>query len=435
MSISETWHVHTGAVERRAATGREDDLGGGVVAGRGRWSPARLGRVGGVVAVFGRVTLLVGCLLLPLLARAELTPIPDALRASIPAPKLESRAWILIDHSSGWVLAEHNADERLEPASLSKLMTAYVVFGAVTEGKFKLTDTAYVSEKAWRTGGSRMFIQVDTRVSIEELLKGLIVQSGNDAAVALAEHVAGSEEGFAELMNQAAARLGLKNSHFVNSTGLPDPEHYSSARDLAALARALIAEFPELYKFYSIKEFTYNDITQRNRNRLLWRDESVDGVKTGHTNSAGYCLIGSSIREGMRLVAVVLGSESAKYRTTAVHSLLQHGHAAYEAPLVYGETDPAAAVEVFKGDRETVPVGVGRDLRVTVPRGTSAKIEAEVQLNDVRLAPVARSTELGTLRLSYDGTSLGEYPLVALEAVAEGPWWGQIIDQVRLWLR
>ncbi len=379
--------------------------------------------------------LLCGIVLLSLGVAGEAATIPEAMRASIPPPRLDAKSWILIDHNSGWVLAEHNADERLEPASLSKLMTAYVVFRAVKTGKIKLEDTAYVSERAWRTGGSRMFIQVETRVAISDLLKGLIVQSGNDAAVALAEHVAGSEEGFAEMMNQAAAELGLKNSHFMNSTGLPDPEHYSSARDLTLLASALIREFPELYQYYSIREFTYNNITQRNRNRLLWRDDTVDGVKTGHTQAAGYCLIGSARRDDMRLIAGVLGTKSPKYRTNAVHSLLQHGYAAYESRLLYGAADAAAQIEVFKGAADAVPAGVARDLYVTLPRGTSGKLTTDLALDEPQVAPLAQSAPLGTLTLSFDGKPIGEYPLLALRAVEEGPWWDRLVDHVLLWLR
>jgi len=340
-----------------------------------------------------------------------------------------------MDFNTGWALAEHNADERIEPASLSKLMTAFVVFDRLKEGALKLDDPVHVSEKAWRTGGSRMFVQVNSNVAVEDLLKGLIVQSGNDAAVALAEHVAGSEEGFAEVMNQYAAELGLSGSQFKNATGLPDPEHYSTARDLTTLAAALIGRFPDFYRYYSIREFTYNEITQPNRNRLLWRDETVDGVKTGHTQAAGYCLIGSAKRDAMRLVATVTGTKSPRYRTNAVHSLLKHGFAAYESRLLYADTTPVAEIDVYYGESDRVPVGVGRNLHVTLPRGSFGDLKADIVVEEMQLAPVPATRAVGTLTLSYNGTALNEYPLVALREIPEGAWWKRLFDRARLWFR
>jgi len=370
-----------------------------------------------------------------LLSVSHATSIPDVARASIPPPDLEARSWVLMDFNTGWILAEHDADLRIEPASLSKLMTAYVVFDRLKQGALKMDDQVHVSENAWRTGGSRMFIKVNSNVSVEDLLKGLIVQSGNDAAVALAEHVAGSEPGFAELMNQYAAKLGLSNSHFQNSTGLPDSEHFTTARDLSVLAANLIRRFPDYYRIYSIREFTYNGISQPNRNKLLWRDESVDGVKTGHTNAAGYCLIGSAQRDGMRLVATIAGAKSPRYRTNAVHSLLKHGFAAYESRLLYGDTSAATEIDVYYGETDKLPVGVGRDLHVTVPRGSFDKLKAEIVVNEMELAPIVAAQPVGNLTLSYAGAVLDEYPLVALNGVPEGAWWKRLFDRARLWIR
>jgi len=361
--------------------------------------------------------------------------IPENARASIPAPKIKAKSWVLMDHNSGWILAAKNPDLRIEPASLSKLMTTYVVFGELKSGKLKLTDTAHVSEKAWRTIGSRMFIRVNTKVTIENLLKGLIIQSGNDAAVALAEHVAGSEENFAQLMNQAAAKLGLKNSNYVNSTGLPNKKHYSTAYDVSLLSSALIREFPEFYKWYSIKKFTYNGISQHNRNNLLWRDPAVDGIKTGHTDAAGFCLVGSAFKENMRLIAAVTGTSSSGARTRAVSSLLKYGYANYESHLLYAEAKPAVEVEVFKGERDIVPVGIGRDLFVTLPRGTFKKLKADLSVNEAHIAPVTKTQEMGSLKLSLAGKPISEYPLVALDEIPEGAWWQRLVDTVRLWIR
>ncbi|MDH3639335.1 MAG: D-alanyl-D-alanine carboxypeptidase, partial [Gammaproteobacteria bacterium] len=258
-------------------------------------------------------------------AAAIATNVPEALKSSLPPPEVKAKSWVLMDFNTGWVLAAKHADDQIEPASLSKLMTAYVVFHALKKGNLQLDDVIHISEKAWRTEGSRMFAKVNSEVRAEDLIKGLIIQSGNDAAVALAEHLAGTEQGFAVLMNEHAQKLGLTNTHFTNAPGLPDPDHYSTARDLSILTAALIQEFPEYYAWYSIKEFTYNEITQQNRNILLWRDASVDGVKTGHTSSAGYCLVGSARRDDTRLIATVIGTTSAKQRAKEVQSLLKYG--------------------------------------------------------------------------------------------------------------
>jgi D-alanyl-D-alanine carboxypeptidase (penicillin-binding protein 5/6) len=313
-------------------------------------------------------------------------------------------------------------------------MTVYVVFSRIREGAISLADEVLVSEKAWRTGGSRMFIRVDTRVSVDNLLKGVIVQSGNDASVALAEHVAGSEEGFAQAMNETAAKIGLTGSHFRNATGLPHPEHYSTARDLTLLASALVRDFPELYEMYSIREFTWNNITQRNRNVLLGRDDSVDGVKTGHTSSAGYCLIGSARRDGRRLIATVIGTDSPRYRADAVYSLLQHGFAAYEGHRVYGPGVTVTEAKVYKGAQSTVPAGFVNGLHVTVAQGRSRGLSARIAINEPLIAPIRAGDEIGQLTLMVDGGDVAGYPLVALDGVEPGSWLGNLVDSVRLML-
>jgi len=358
--------------------------------------------------------------------------VPKVLQSSIPPPKLDSVSWILQDHKSGWVIASHQSDLRVEPASLSKLMTAYIVFDEIHKGNLSKTDTVRISKKAWQTGGSRMFVEVNSRVAVDELLKGLIVQSGNDAAVALAEHIAGSEEGFAELMNQTAARLGLVGTHYMNSTGLPHEDHYTTARDLSRLTRALIRDFSEDYSLYSVKSYTYNGITQQNRNLLLWRDEAVDGVKTGHTSSAGYCLVGSAEKQGMRLIATVMGTSSKAYRADAVHALLNFGFAAYEGFLIYPEDQVVASPQVYKGDADTVDAVVKHALHVTVAKGSASSMKAGVEFRSPLVAPIGAGTDIGTLSLRFKGELIGEYPLVARQRVAQGSWLSRSVDSIKL---
>lgn len=300
---------------------------------------------------------------------ARAVPIP------VPAPpSVEAKAHILVDFNSGQVLAESNSRERVEPASLTKLMTTYIVFSELQRGNLSLTDQVLVSEKAWRTPGSRSFIEVNTRVSVENLLKGVIVQSGNDATVALAEHVAGSEDAFAELMNNYARALNMNDTHFVNSTGLPDPQHYTSAADMAQLLQAIIRQYPEYYTYYSLREHTYNGITQPNRNRLLWRDPSVDGGKTGHTESAGYCLVTSALREDMRLVSVVLGTRSEEARLQESMKLLNYGFRFFETRLVQRAAEPVASSRIWQGEAEQIQLGIEQDLYVTIPRNSADKL-------------------------------------------------------------
>ena len=361
---------------------------------------------------------------------AYATEMPASAVANVPPPELEARSWVLMDHNSGWVLASSNPDARIEPASLSKLMTAYIVFRELQRGNLQLNTPINISEKAWKTEGSRMFVKVNSDVSAEELLQGLIVQSGNDAAVALAEHIAGSESGFAEVMNATAAELGLNGSHFANSTGLPAPDHYSTARDISLLTRALVMQFPDYYRWYSQKDYTYNDITQKNRNLLLWRDDSVDGVKTGHTKSAGFCLVGSALRDDMRLTATVIGTKSKRYRADAVHSLLKYGYAAYESKQLYAADASVVDIRVFKGELDQAPVGIGYDLAVTLPRGGFSNLEANVAVADNQEAPLQAGQTVGKLSLKYQGQPLAEYPLKVLTNIPKGSLWRQAVDSV-----
>ena len=351
-------------------------------------------------------------------------------------PSVIGKAWLVIDVTSGQVLAAERADERFEPASLTKLMTAYLVFAAVKEKKLVPVQTVPVSEKAWRAAGSRMFIEPNRPVTVDELIRGMVVQSGNDACIALAEAVAGSEEAFAQLMNREAARLGMKSSHFVNSSGLPDAQHYSTARDLALLAMALIRDFPELYaQYYSMREFRYNNITQMNRNRLLWLDPSIDGVKTGYTEAAGYCLIASSKRGPRRMLSVLLGSTSEAARAQESQKLLNWGYLFFDSVKLYDKTQTVRAIEVYKGAAREVKAGVANDLYVTVPKGSADKLKVELQSQQPLSAPIAAGQRLGALRVALEGKPLGEYPLVALEAVPAAGIFGRAWDTLRLWIK
>ncbi len=360
-----------------------------------------------------------------------------ALAAPLPVPKapeVGARGYILQDFHSGRVLAEKAADERLEPASITKLMTAYVIFKELASGSLSLDDEVTVSERAWRMPGSRMFIEVGKKVPVRDLLKGMIIQSGNDATVALAEHVAGSEATFAEYMNRYAQELGLTGSHFTNATGLPDPDHYTTARDIARLARALIREFPEYYAWYSEKSFTWNGITQHNRNRLLWRDPSVDGIKTGHTESAGYCLVTSAERDGMRLISVVLGTASEEARANASQALLNYGFRFFETHKLYDAGARLTEARVWKGEREQLPLGLARTLYITIPRGRYGDLEASMQLPRRLVAPVTQGTAYGSVQIRLDGEPVAEAPLVALESIGEGSLWQRLRDEALLYL-
>lgn len=364
-------------------------------------------------------------LIFALVVRASSLPV-------VPPPEIEARAWMLTDLLSGRVLAEKAADARAEPASLTKLMTAYLAFTAIKEGRLKPDQLLPVSEKAWRVEGSRMFLDPRRPAKVDDLLKGMIVQSGNDASIVLAEAIAGSEEGFAAMMNQMAKRLGMHNTHFVNATGLPHPQHYSTARDLTTLAAAIIRDFPDYYRYYAIKEFTYNGITQPNRNRLLWLDPNVDGVKTGHTQSAGYCLISSAKRGERRLLAVVLGARSDSVRIKESQKLLNYGFQSFETVRLYKANQPVTHIRLYKGRRDEVGAGFTHDLYVTVPRGASNRVKAELITRQPMLAPVARGQQLGTLRLTVDGHPLGDYPLRALDDVAVAGLLGRAWDSLLL---
>lgn len=366
-----------------------------------------------------------------LLALSTLLPARAALPAP-PPPQIEARAWLLLDSASGLPLAEKNADTRVEPASLTKLMTAYLAFSALKEGRIKRDQALPVSEKAWRAEGSRMFLDPKRPARVDDLLKGMIVQSGNDACIVLAEAIAGSEESFAHLMNQTAKKLGMSNSHFVNATGLPHPQHLTTARDLAKLATALIREFPEDYKVYAMKEFAYNGITQPNRNRLLFMDPSVDGVKTGHTDSAGYCLIASARRDQRRLLSVVLGTGSDSARAMESQKLLNYGFQFFETVRLYPANQAVSNLRIYKGKGSEVKAGFTSDFHVTVPRGTAKAIQAQLITQHPLLAPVKRGQPLGTLRLTVEGKPVGDYPLLALEDIAVSGILGRGWDNILL---
>jgi serine-type D-Ala-D-Ala carboxypeptidase (penicillin-binding protein 5/6) len=348
------------------------------------------------------------------------------------APSIGAKSYLLIDGNSGAELASFEPDARLAPASLTKLMTGYALFKALDEEQIRLDDQVTVSEKAWRTPGSRMFIEVGTRVKVEDLMQGMIVQSGNDASVALAEHVAGTESVFAEVMNRYATELGMTGSHFMNATGLPHDEHYSTARDLATLARAMINEFPEYYDWYSVREFKYNDITQRNRNRLLWRDSSVDGMKTGHTGDAGYCLVSAALRDGMRVIAVVLGMPSPKARTEGSQALLNYGFRFFETRLLYKAGETITEAKTWKSADEVTPLGLPEDLYITIPRGSYDEVESVLSMPAVLLAPIAEGQPLAELEVSLNGSSLISAPLRALKENPSGSIWQRGRDAIML---
>lgn len=352
----------------------------------------------------------------------------------VPAPpKVAGHGHLLIDFGSGAVLAERDADTRMEPASLTKIMTAYVIFRALQAGKIHLDDMVPISEKAWRTGGSRMFVRVGTKVRLEDLLQGMIVQSGNDATVALAEHVAGSEDTFAQLMNSEANRLGMTNTHFVDASGLPNPDHYTTPRDLAKITIATIRDFPQYYHWYAEKEFTYNNIKQHNRNKLLWRDKAIDGVKTGHTDAAGYCLIASAKHGDMRLIAEVMGADSESARAKGAQSLLTYGFRFYETHRLYRGGAELKQLRVWKADQDKLSVGLRDDLYVTVPRGGYDKLSARMDVTSPLVAPVQAGQQVGTVRLTLDDKPLAEAPLIALSQVPEGGLWASMRDTVMLW--
>ncbi len=348
------------------------------------------------------------------------------------APKIKASSYLLMDFNSGEFLVEENSDEKLPPASLTKMMTVYVASTELANGKISLQDEVLVSEKAWRTQGSRMFIEVGKQVMLDDLIHGVVIQSGNDASVALAEYISGTEGVFADLMNKHAERLGMKNTHFVNSTGLPDENHYTTAKDLAILARAMIKDFPDEYKLYSIKQFTFNNIKQHNRNKLLWRDRNVDGIKTGHTEEAGYCLVASALKDEMRLISVVMGTAGANARAKASQALLNYGYRFFETHKLYSAGEMITGAKIWKADIDNLNLGVAKDIYVTVPRGQYDKLEPVVEYDKKIIAQVSKDEKKGVLNVMLENKNIVSVPLLALETVAEGSLVNKLKDEVRL---
>ncbi len=360
-----------------------------------------------------------------------------ASQAQVPVPappSIGATSYVLVDFHSETALAERDSEAPVEPASITKLMTSYIAFREIARGNLSLDDEVLVSEKAWRTAGSRMFIEVGDRVRVEDLLKGIIIQSGNDASVAIAEHIAGDEAVFASMMNEAAAQLGMTGTNYTNSTGLPDPSMVTTARDSALLARALISEFPDFYSWYSQREFTFGGIRQHNRNRLLWRDPSVDGLKTGHTSSAGYCLVTSASRDGMRLISVVMGTDSEEARATASQALLNYGFRFFETYQLYDGGVELSRERIWRGRDDELPVGITEDLFVTVQRGRYDALNASMELPGQLSAPVEAGETMGQLVIRLDDEVMASRPLVAMATVDEAGFFGRASDGLRLWL-
>ena len=360
----------------------------------------------------------------------------DAAPSIVPdAPPVSSKSYMLLDAGSGSVVAERDGDEPLPPASLTKIMTSFVAASELAAGRITLDDDVPISVKAWRTGGSKMFVREGTFVKLADLLRGIVIQSGNDASVAVAEYIGGDEEGFANMMNAHAQELGMTASRFVNSAGLPDDGHYSSARDMALLTAALIERYPEHYRMYSERSFEYGGIEQPNRNRLLWRDKSVDGVKTGHTDAAGYCLVASALRDGMRLIAAVMGADSVNARFQDAQKLLAYGFRYYETREIYPAGEIIQTAEVWYGTEETVDITVAEPLRLTLPRGRYDDLDAMVDLPQLIEAPIETGAELGKVRIVLDEELLAEVPLLALAAVPEAGFLSRFGDGVTLFMR
>jgi D-alanyl-D-alanine carboxypeptidase (penicillin-binding protein 5/6) len=344
------------------------------------------------------------------------------------APEINASGYLLMEMHSGKVLVEKNADQRLEPASLTKIMTAHVVFEEIAKGKLKLSDMVHISEKAWKTEGSRMFVKVNSDVSVEDLLRGLIIQSGNDSAVALAEHIAGSEDAFAGLMNAHAAQLGMTNTNFVNSTGLPHPDHYTTPSDIVKVTAATIRDYPDFYPMYAEKQFTYNEIKQYNRNNLLWRNNAVDGVKTGHTEAAGFCLVSSAKYDQMRLIAVVMGTESAKARIKESQALLAFGSRFYETHRLYEAGQKLTENRVWFGDQKTLALGIGEDVYVTIPRRDYDNLKPTLEVKAKLEAPINKGDSLGNVTVMLGNDVVTTRPLVALAQVEKGSLWRRFLD-------
>lgn len=366
-------------------------------------------------------------------AQTEGSQVPSpAVPHVIPsAPNIQAKAYILVDQNSGKTIASIDPESRIEPASLTKIMTGYVVISELRNGTIQMEDEVTISTKAWQMPGSRMFIEVGKKVTVQDLIKGMVIQSGNDASVALAEHVAGSEGVFAELMNRYAQSLGMTDTHYVNATGLPHPDHYTTAKDLATLTKALIEQFPEEYKWYAEKKFTFNGITQYNRNKLLWQDASVDGLKTGHTESAGYCLVTSAEREDMRLISVLLGADSAKQRVQESQKLLNYGFRFFETHKLYEPDQRLNDVRIWEGKQDTLALGLSEALYITIPRGQYKNLVIESSIDPKITAPVQKGQALGKLFISFNNEVLVERPLVALNDMEEGSFFKKIFDQVK----
>jgi len=369
--------------------------------------------------------LLLGFALLSVGSHAAITPTPKA-------PEVAAKSYFLQDYTSGKVIAALNAEQRLPPASITKLMTAYVVSHELASGSIALEDEVLISEKAWRMVGSRSFIEVNSKVAVEVLLRGMIIQSGNDAAVALAEHIAGSEDTFSQMMNQYAQQLGMFDTNYQNATGLPGKEHYTTAKDIAILSAAVIRDFPSHYAWYAEKEFTYNEITQHNRNKLLWRDKSVDGLKTGHTEEAGYCLAASAERSGMRLVSVVLGTRSENARAQETQKLFNYGFRFFETHELYQAGQQIADSKVWKGAGDLVRLGLTKPLAITVPRGQYKELVATTHIQQPVIAPIISGQVLGNVDIHLAGELVATQTLVALETVEQGSWWRRFLDTLLL---
>jgi D-alanyl-D-alanine carboxypeptidase (penicillin-binding protein 5/6) len=359
------------------------------------------------------------------LAFADSIAVPDP-------PQLAAKAWVLVDFDSGRVLAEHNANEQVEPASLTKIMTGYIVFRELAANRLKMDELATISKNAWQQPGSRSFVNVGAQLPIDTLVHGMIIQSGNDSSVALAEKVAGSVEVFSQQMNEHAQKLGMTGTHFVNPTGLPDPAHYTTANDMVKVASAVIRNFPEYYKIYSQKEFVWNNIKQANRNRLLWQDESVDGMKTGHTESAGYCLVASAKRGDMRLISVILGTDSEKARAQESQKLLNYGFRFYETHKLYQANQELQKIHVWQGEKDDLAIGTADATYLTIPRGQYDNLKPVIEFQSEMIAPVSKGQTIGTLKVTLADKELAKIPLIALEDVAQGGFFKRAIDQAKL---
>lgn len=351
------------------------------------------------------------------------------------SPKIKAEGYILVDFNSGQVMAEKNADKRMEPASLTKMMSSYVVAYEIENREIDLDDQVLVSKKAWRMKGSRMFIEVGKKIPLLHLLKGMIVQSGNDATIALAEHVAKSEKTFVVMMNNHARRLGMRDTHFQNATGLPGKNHYTTPRDMAKLGNALIRDFPNHYEYYSIKSFLHNKINQKNRNKLLWNNKFVDGIKTGHTKSAGYCLVGSALKDNMRITSVVLGTKSKKARIAESDKLISYGFRFFETHRLYAAFEPLTNVRIWKGDLEQLPIGLSQDLYITIPKGQYKNLAAQMNINAEIIAPAKKGQKFGELNIKLGSTEYARRELISLADVVPATFWRSLLDAIRMSLK